>query len=166
MRNLILAVLLSVASAGCAERAEMGPTDTVGISTNFSAEETEQILAASDEWKLATNGAISLDMRIGLEAVQHSIVAARYLGGLSGKTLKPTDGRANVTIQLLGGLPSAVLKQVTMHELGHALGLDHAEEGIMRERFNDDQPCLTEEDARKMCDVIGCPNGWRGTCEE
>jgi hypothetical protein len=143
----------------------------VGISEAFTAAEQAEVIAAADEWTEATCGAIQLDLRIGTSTGQHAIVPnPRLSDGEVGDTKVPHDGfRDNVVIQLKTPyLEGARLRQVAMHELGHGFGIvGHFGSGLMRGYgMAGEHPCIAKADAGAVCDIVGCPDGFRGTCDD
>ncbi len=160
--------------ASCSH-AQIGPTDTVYVSAQFTPEQQAAVIAAADEWHTATAGAVSLDMRIGDEPRQHLIAPGQLEPNVFGNT-SCGDMLPSVTIHVdtaeIEGRAeddSAALRQVVMHELLHGLmaANNHASAGLMRHVVDPgDHPCIDQEALDAFCVLYRCPREAKPTCLE
>lgn len=134
-------------------------TRIVMIDKMFSKEEQQQILRAIDEWNVALNKTIDLkvvdvdfDMEVGkltrimnedgiviLSVSPYGDVMKFVDDGNIGGKVDKIGG--NVVYLLQGRATLDKINVITKHELGHALGAEHTEHGLMRGRYAPN-PCI------------------------
>jgi hypothetical protein len=146
-----LGVMLTV---GCAPELPEGP---VFVDPSFDAERTEAVVAAIDAWVAATDGGAVLrpviDKGIGSDFIR---VRPRELDGLKGRERS----------FLIWIDPDSDAYSVTLHELGHAIGLGHPSYGLMRSGGSR-QGCIDDRTVRDACEILGdCGPEARGNCDK
>lgn len=144
------------------------------ISPLFSADETQAILDAAQEWRAATHGVASLRLAIGNSDGEHMIVPGPELHSL-GLTQRPGGVlggpvRIFINTQRIERLApiAAGVKQVAMHELLHGFGdPNHESTGLMRgSSYPGDGPCIDALALARSCALLGCPQGKDPTCPD
>lgn len=142
------------------------------IDTGFDPATQEATIAAVDQWNRATRGALDLTVVVGQVSDARPSVFPDASYAVYGRTWMSAElpPRINLDIPAIiedapGNVSQATLL-VTLHEVGHALGLPHTETGIMAETGLDQPPCLELQAVALLCDRIGCPSGFEATCSD
>ncbi len=139
MKSLFALLALALASVGCTGRTSyLVPADgDVAISPEFTAEQTEQIIAAIDEWQEASAGKLHLHVHVGGEGYATITPADLSTKHDAGATTYDHEGPGHTCIQIDAIALDRFsdrdwIRSTALHELGHAFGLAHTEEGLMR----------------------------------
>lgn len=114
-------MLLGLLAAGCARGSETLVFTYRGSDATFAAAQE-----AADQWAACGAGIIVTREPGGipLEEVEETMDE-----GVQGNTLRDGNGKPEL-VEVAIGAPDKV--GTLAHEMGHALGLEHAERGIMR----------------------------------
>ena len=128
----------------------------VVVSPDFDLTKNALLYSAWDEYRVATGGALTVvedEARADLFIMPSTEV--RYGGYAPGR------------IRLDPRLGDTAFRTVALHELGHAFGLPHYPEGIMRQYDGGGVfvNCLDQYTVDKICEVYPCTNP-RNTCGE
>lgn len=139
IRRALLGAALMLAG-GCAP-SKIDLPGTVTVDASFAAPQIEVILQAIDSWRAATRGVAALSVSIGDGGELHIHPARldddRTLGATTLRAEGPSDLALDMqTVRMAARaerrMDGEVLLDTTMHELGHAFGLDHVPGGLMR----------------------------------
>jgi hypothetical protein len=156
----VLAALLSVACVSNPETlAVTCYSHTVGLRAQVAVspafgDVTEDVLDSVEEWSRATHGRVSL----------RAVIADANEGVTVAPGAPTCTGRSGVEILVSPeAVRSAELRGVVLHEIGHALGLEHSEGGLMHPRVRAN--CIDAHTVRAFCDLHGCPDGYESTCK-
>lgn len=170
-RLLALLTLLFLASACTATVPLHGE---VALDSRFSPEESEQILAAAEQWRQAT-GMVSLDFVV-TDTPERSDYAIVRRSGLDQHRGLTTQSSSSVLIEVWpadiygsvdyrNGVPdSGSVEEVVLHELGHAFGLPHQRQGLMLPGGEKDAEgnllpspaCIDAFTLDRFCDLYSC----------
>jgi hypothetical protein len=179
LRALVVAIAVLMA-VGCGapaqepEAAPVAPLDAeLRISVEFTAAERQEIDAAIAEWYVATGGSVRFGLvpspgaePWGIE--RRDAPACGEIETWMGCT-RALERRVDLNVwgiypvdepafDLVGW---GVLRRVTLHELGHALGLEDGASPLMR---RGGEPCIDSETLTVACELRGCAE-MRPTCE-
>ena len=156
-----------IAALACCLLMACGPVERIELpahldTSSLDAEREAAVLSAAAEWLEATGGAVDL-MGADGDAVPVTIADLSSLApagmGVDGMTEKRADG---VIIELDVALALDSIREVAMHEIGHALGLPHGP-GLMAPLLG--RPaCVDAESLRLVCEVYACGPGAHATC--
>ncbi len=130
----------------------------LSISVGFSPAQADMIIDAAIEWQNATGGYITFDgagQPGGAETIEFMTEKERQPDpGLYGETWN--EGVPSVIV-VYTSLDDKLFRQSTLHELGHALGLQHAGAGtIMCHGAGCASQHVTCKDVEQLCSVWGC----------
>lgn len=147
------ALVLLLALPACAGH---GP---VRIDPAFTAAEAGAIVSAVDEWCDATDGGVCPG---AIVAHRDGFAISLRPGVLPGREAGREMGQQiMIDVEQLARAddPTYAIKRVAMHEIGHALGLLHAPDGIMQEDVSDAPACVDARALRAVCLEYDCgPN--------
>ena len=156
-----------IAALACCLLMACGPVDRIELpahldTNSLDADREAAVLSAAAEWLKATGGAVDLLGADG-EAVPVTVAdLSRWDGAgvsIDGMTEKRVGG---VAIMLDVAVATENVREVAMHEIGHALGLPHGP-GLMAPLLG--RPaCVDAESLRLVCEVYACGPGAHATC--
>lgn len=153
------------------------------VDNTFTIEEYHIIEAAAKRWELASKGVVSFSMervnkpidfdpstKLWLLSVKGFVPQTTDVFVWNAKNTDPelTELEQTIGFSILGFSPGPFLalttdrmspeemSTVTMHELGHVIGLKHTR-SIMTSDSNSD--CISEIDMYQFCNVYGCKLG-------
>jgi hypothetical protein len=99
------------------------PRGVVYVSPEFSAEQNETVMGAMSTWQSATDGEVAFDVRIG---EGHPLIRpALERDRINGEFIASDE--PEIALDTNKAFESRSLRNLTLHELGHALGLEHIE---------------------------------------
>lgn len=162
--SLILLVALMMTCLACSTAY---PSYIVDVDNHFTPVELEKIESSLNEWETYTGSRVRFYVRVSdytppLEPDAFYIHRATELQ-CPGRTMQPNWG--GLTYPGLGGQVICVnsdvhggryFRRIIMHEVGHALGLDHLENGtVMGTPAQNCSDHLTQSDLNAFCDVSG-----------
>lgn len=157
---LFTLLLSSACGSPYHERVELPAyLDTSALDANHVA----RVEAAAAEWYVATGGGVDLLSGDG-ERVLVTMADLSWRNDI-GITLHYGD---RIEIELddtHATRDPELLRGVVMHEIGHALGLPHAEDGIMYKWSQDKPTCIDANALRLVCETYRCGANARSTCE-
>ena len=172
--RLLIGLAIGLLAAGCdnavgQKQVEL-PND-LAVHPSFG-EKAEIIFAATDEWKRATRGAADLRAHIGNEGAARIRETFDGASDAVGLTLIETwTVDIGIDMALLSGQAEAMgvtedqeLKDVVMHELGHAFGVDHQTTGLMVSSGYGGG-CIDGLTLSLFCANYACPSGAAPTCD-
>jgi hypothetical protein len=171
--QVVIAILMLLAGCAAPEPDQLDLEDTMYVSTEFSDEEIEDVVAAANGWGAATSGFVKLNLVIKACSGNRCIrpVRANEYGKTnefaqshfnSDKVEILIDGAAiRAYVELLKERVGeelnarAIFREVIMHELGHAYGLGHTKHGLMASKeLNGD--CIDRSALAEFCALRGC----------
>lgn len=100
------------------------PRGEVFLSPEFSAEQSEVVQGALSAWGEATHGEVAFLVRVGdgYPRIAPAPMATRILG-----EFVPSE-RPEIVLDTQKAIDPSALRNLTLHEVGHALGLVHITE--------------------------------------
>lgn len=156
---------------------------TVFIDNSFTLSQTTKIINALNDWECATNNQIRFDIHPYTPEFDYSNIYA-YNNPLFIMKVPDTDTRIIkagedlhkhkpknniVGLYIPNDIASTILivntdyldfniKPITIHEAGHALGLDHNDStnSIMYDTISDGAKKITENDLIALCNLYWC----------
>jgi uncharacterized protein (DUF2267 family) len=144
---------------GCAPEL---PEGVAYVDPGFDADTAEAVVAAVDEWRIATDRGAELYPEIA-DTGKGDVLRIRPWRGPDGASSRERGFLIQVNTEVLR-TPSSVFTS-TLHEIGHAIGLDHASYGIMQDTRSKLKACLDDRTVRDACDILGdCGPAAKGTC--
>jgi len=120
-------MLLATASSACSFQSAplhyFEPTADVYIALEFTPAQTDVVLGALTSWNEATNGSVQLNARFGdgIPQIRPAQRGDRVIGEYI-----PSE-RPEIVLDTAKTADPRELRSLTLHELGHALGLQHIE---------------------------------------
>jgi hypothetical protein len=148
----VLVALLAITLSAC------GSLDPVRIDASFTEAEAEAVTAAVDAWCVATDGGVCPGVIV---ARRDGDAISFRPGALPGSEAgREMGGQIMIDVEQLARAGDAnALTVVAMHELGHALGLPHTPDGLMRKDVTNVPACVDNRALRIVCVEHGCgPN--------
>lgn len=139
----------------------------VAIDSTFTQEQLTDIITATEQWKNTTGGMVDLDLIITNTPEEY--------GNDTMKILYSDDATVNPTNTLFGhtefvasinsitlypnriSQSSFPFKEIILHELGHALGLHHASQGLMTP-VPTGINCIDNATLDQFCGLHNCGN--------
>lgn len=153
MKSIVLLVLALVVGCSPPIDEQLHLDGTLRVSTAFSDDEIEGIIAAVDEWKDATNGMVKLQVTVDNSSPN---VFKEEFRGYNGYFF--TKDR----IVLAPWVTGEAVKPTMMHELGHGFGLGHVDVGLMYSAAV--QSCIDIYTVQQFCEYHDCIKGVHPTC--
>lgn len=156
LHSLVLALVVALPACG-----GHGP---VQIDSAFTTTEASAIVGAIDEWCDATDGGVCLEAIIAhRDGDAISLRPGDLPGGEAGREM---GRQIMVDVDQLARAFEGdsvsfayAVKVVAMHEIGHALGLPHAPDGLMQEDVTNAPACIDARTLRAVCLAHDCgPN--------
>jgi hypothetical protein len=121
--SILLVALTTACSFESAPLNYFDPTGEVYVSPEFAPEQTDVVLGALTSWNAATHGEVKLHAHVGIGSPQ--IRPAQQRDGVMGEFI--ASGRPEIVLDVTQATDARALRSLTLHELGHALGLQHIE---------------------------------------
>ncbi|HET9931411.1 MAG TPA: hypothetical protein VFQ35_12010, partial [Polyangiaceae bacterium] len=119
-----MALLALACSSETATSSHFDPRGEVFVSPRFTLEQCEVVESALAAWSNATNGDVAFQVRIGegYPRIVPAEVGERIMG-----EFVPSE-RPEIVLDTQKALDATALRNLTLHELGHAIGLPHIPE--------------------------------------
>lgn len=159
--------LIGIAALTAACEFQMNDTHqyAVYIDPAFTPDRQDEIRAAMTEWNYASEGTIHLTESAspdGAHVIQvwsHEFTAGEHHAG----TCVPYTE----TIEIQDNMKPDYTRRTALHELGHALGLDHDHENtIMCENLGCASKHLSCDDMWQFCRVWKCDSDQMALCQK
>ena len=162
MKRFLIAATLMTAACGF----QMNSTGiyAVWIDPSFTSDQQGEIRAAIAEWNRAAEGNVFLSETAVPEGAHVITIKPRYFTLNENKAGECVPYHS--TIDIHQELKADRTRRVALHELGHALGLDHSETGtIMCEGLSCASKNLTCADLQQFCSIWKCDASELAICQ-
>jgi len=126
----------------------------------FTPDELAVMQSAIKEWEIATDGKVSVRLDGG-PSFHCEIFPVKTCPILTGFTSRD---ESIITISMDTKCAGASLKQLMIHELGHAFGLNHQESGVMHATKWAPDACIDSVTLKAFCEIHHCSNNVAPTC--
>lgn len=153
-----------------------GPHYNVYIDPSFSTNETRLIMAALDEWESTTEGAVNFSIIKASQSGNSDTPTISFYPSTQSQMHKdytPTSiGRTNYRgsdneIIIATDLGITDFYKVSLHEIGHAIGLNHQDKNtVMNGNVDNASLHLTCIDIKTFCDVWNCDSQSMSPCQK
>lgn len=161
-----IAILAPLALMACMW--QLNPTHhyDLDIETGFTSDQHKMIVQAGESWTAATNGMIIFGQidhagdptTITVTGMPIADLQSKWGDGTAGVCW--WTGGENSDLYLSTDVDPDTFKHIALHELGHALGLDHTGSGTVMCAYNS---CashgITCADVEQFCRIWNC-NAW------
>ncbi|MGC4088627.1 MAG: matrixin family metalloprotease [Polyangiaceae bacterium] len=117
----LLVLLASACSAPSHEAHYFDPKGSAYISAEFTLEQADVVLGAIDAWREATSGEVDLKPQIGTGSPQ--VRPAARAERINGEFIPSESPEIVLDVDKVSD--AGQLRNLTLHELGHAFGLQH-----------------------------------------
>jgi hypothetical protein len=164
-----IAILIALFTiVGCAEAPDPYINGNIRISSQFTSEQIELVLAGMADWHEATDGAVNLypQMRDDREGVVISIRPGDLPANHAGDTqLNQIMIDVDFIKEVQGDKFNEAMQTVVEHEIGHAMGIDfHTKSGLMSRYTENVPPCIDSITLKVFCDMWDCGKNAHPTC--
>lgn len=151
---------------GCGAPDRVNLPATMAVSSSFTSEQTETIFAAADAWTQATGGAAKFQFFIGDGANidfepsnldNHNTMGETHVAATDSATIRVDVDSIQIVLDEYEALHRTVpvLQFVAMHEIGHALGLNHVPDTLMR-AYGYGGIKVDPDTLRRFCENYAC----------
>lgn len=130
----------------------------------FTPDELFSIQEAIAEWEIATDGAVSIRLDHGPSFHCEFYPTKSCTRTGPSKVGEVFAKESYVSIALDTKCAGPNLKELVMHELGHAFGLNHKGIGLMHPTGWNHRPCVDPATLSQFCELHYCSPGVRTTC--
>lgn len=142
---------------GCSAPVDSESEPGIAFGTTFACtpelEQDTEVRAAFDEWASATGGSAWFELSPTGDWV---LAWAPFASGM-GRLMR---NRRRIELNSTSEWPEDWKRRLVLHELGHAMGLEHGDGSLMEEHVGD---CIDEQTLAVLCETRECADR-RPTC--